>query len=243
MSNGPCQEMKIGYEVFYPRQKKEAEDGANPPEVETPPETPPDVEPTPEPIPPEVNEIIKTIKEAGGEVDGYLRLTIFWRSWSDIDFTVTENITVNGEQKRNKITYNSKTSEDTGGLLDLDMNIGSKEPDTPDPKKRVPAVENIIYKDKEKVKPGTYTLGYTQYGVDETRADGADLPYLLIEVREDENAPMEQYLLIRKSGEQLEKSASFDFGTITYTDDGKIVLTSISDDVEVIKNHNFNKNT
>lgn len=185
--------------------------------------------------------ITELVTQAGGDVNGYFRVSMFWSSWSDLDLEVTENIesSSGNEHVTEKISYNNKTSKYTDGTLDVDMNIGSEEPSSPDPAKKNPAVENIIYKKEEDVEFGKYTVSYTQYGVDEGRSADGDLPYFLIEIRKSENVPMQNFVLLRAKGTPLVKGENAEIVGLEYTEDHKMVIKELGRNVEIIKIHNF----
>lgn len=188
---------------------------------------------------PTLDDILRRVSSAGGEVNGYLRVTMYWESWSDLDLWVRESIPVNGEVKKNTIYYSEKVSGYTRGELDVDMNVDSEEHPTDSSEHANPAVENIIYKDKEKVKPGDYSIGYTQYGVYGNRSDTGDLAYILIELRNNPDEKFENFIFLRKKPPQLSKSMEVEVCNLTYTEREGFVVKSLSEDVEIIKVKNF----
>ena len=84
------------------------------------------------------------VKSAGGKVDGVLRFSIQWNDGkydgNDLDAHCIEP---NG----NLIYYSSKINRNTTGQLDIDII---------NPKKDIPAVENITWTDKNRMLEGTY---------------------------------------------------------------------------------------
>ena len=84
------------------------------------------------------------VKSAGGKVDGVLRFSIQWndRDWdrNDIDAHCTEP---NGFQ----IYFGDRYDWRTGGVLDVDITH---------PEEGAPAVENITWPDKSRMRPGQY---------------------------------------------------------------------------------------
>lgn len=102
---------------------------------------------------------------AGGNANAELRFSMWWDSWSDVDFHLTEP---NG----NHIMYNNRS-----GKLDVDMNVGSTPQAINSPTKSKPAVENISFAEYSRdALDGTYKMYFVQYGVWAGRADGADAP-------------------------------------------------------------------
>ena len=88
------------------------------------------------------------VKAAGGKVDGYLRISLEWFNFDDLDLHVHEP---DGAH----IYYAHKRSHRTGGELDVDMNAGSGRSRTP--------VENIIYLEERKMIEGTYRVAVNQF--------------------------------------------------------------------------------
>lgn len=86
------------------------------------------------------------VKNAGGNVDGILRISLAWFNFDDLDLHVIEP---NG----NRIHFLSKSSE-TSGKLDVDMNVSA---DTR------AAVENITWSDARKMLRGTYQIVVHNY--------------------------------------------------------------------------------
>lgn len=97
------------------------------------------------------------VKAMGGDVDVDLRFSIRWNNlgeWdkSDLDAHCTEPGT---DMEIREIFYSNKQSRlGTGGWLDVDII---------DPKKDVPAVENIRFKDKSKMRYGEYLFRVHQF--------------------------------------------------------------------------------
>lgn len=82
------------------------------------------------------------VKAAGGNVDGFMRCSLHWFNYDDLDLHVTEP---NGQE----IYYGNKIGS-TRGILDVDMNAGSG--------KTRDAVENIVWTDPSKLKSGQYRV-------------------------------------------------------------------------------------
>lgn len=87
--------------------------------------------------------IKEKVKQAGGSVTGELRVSLEWFNYDDLDINIIEP---NG----NKIYYGKKRSKHSDGYLDVDMNAGGGTSRTP--------VENIIFKDTNKLQPGKYLV-------------------------------------------------------------------------------------
>ena len=81
------------------------------------------------------------VKQAGGKVDGVVRISLSWSNYDDLDLHVIEPHT-------GHIYYGDKRG-DSGGVLDLDMNAGSGTSRTP--------VENICWVRPPKL-AGTYLV-------------------------------------------------------------------------------------
>ena len=89
--------------------------------------------------------IKERVKQAGGNVEGYLRVSLSWGTYSDLDLHILE-------PHYYEIYFGRKKSYLTSGELDVDMNAGSRMSLEP--------VENIVYPSKEKLyaNPGTYKV-------------------------------------------------------------------------------------
>lgn len=88
------------------------------------------------------------VKAAGGNVEGFMRCSLHWFNYDDLDVHVMEP---NGHE----IYYGNRRSYNTGGTLDVDMNAGSG--------KTRDAVENIVWTDRSKLAPGRYTVWVNQF--------------------------------------------------------------------------------
>lgn len=80
------------------------------------------------------------VKAAGGNVDGFMRASLHWFNLDDLDLHVEEP---NGE-----IYYGHKRGY-SGGVLDVDMNVGNPVRD---------AVENIVWSDPQRLTVGEYIV-------------------------------------------------------------------------------------
>lgn len=87
------------------------------------------------------------VKAAGGNVEGFLRCSLHWFNYDDLDLHVKE--------PNNHIYFGNKRSGYTGGYLDVDMNAGGGQSRD--------AVENVIYTDRSKLRPGRYQVFVNQF--------------------------------------------------------------------------------
>jgi hypothetical protein len=88
------------------------------------------------------------VKAAGGNVEGFMRCSLHWFNYDDLDLHVIEPT---GEE----IDFRHKRSYTTGGQLDVDMNAGSEQSRD--------AVENIVWTNRSKLVKGRYTVFVHQY--------------------------------------------------------------------------------
>ena len=82
------------------------------------------------------------VKAAGGNVNGFLRCSLHWFNYDDLDLHVTE-------PGGSEIYFGHKNGY-SGGVLDVDMNAGSS--------KTRDAVENIIWTDPSRIRTGSYRV-------------------------------------------------------------------------------------
>lgn len=82
------------------------------------------------------------VKAAGGNVNGFLRCSLHWFNYDDLDLHVTE-------PGGSEIYFGHKNGY-SGGVLDVDMNAGSG--------KTRDAVENIIWTDPSRIRTGSYRV-------------------------------------------------------------------------------------
>jgi hypothetical protein len=102
----------------------------------------------------EVTDSIKEkVKAAGGNVTGYLRCSLAWHNFDDLDIHLTEPL---GEE----IYFAHRNSHSSLGSLDVDMNAGGSSSRTP--------VENIVHSNKTRVQEGLYKLRVHNYSKRET---------------------------------------------------------------------------
>lgn len=86
------------------------------------------------------------VKAAGGNVNGFMRCSLHWFNYDDLDLHV--------EEPSDHIYYGHKRGS-SGGILDVDMNaLGKKSRD---------AVENVIWTDINRLIPGTYRVYVNQF--------------------------------------------------------------------------------
>lgn len=87
------------------------------------------------------------VKKAGGNVDGFLRVSLAWKNTDDLDIHVKQP---NGE----KIWFGSRCDFTTGGKLDIDMNASTTVRDP---------VENVTWSDPRKMLIGVYKVYVNNY--------------------------------------------------------------------------------
>jgi hypothetical protein len=100
------------------------------------------------------------VKQAGGTVEGELRISLDWFNYDDLDLHVIE-------PSGNRISFNNKRSHISGGFLDVDMNAGSGTSRE--------AVENIIFADKRRMQDGEYQVIVNNYNLRETADVGFNI--------------------------------------------------------------------
>lgn len=88
------------------------------------------------------------VKNAGGQTEGKLRVSLSWNTFSDLDLHAFEP---NGTH----IYYGNKSSYSSRGCLDIDQNAGGAKTRTP--------VENIIYPYDAPMKVGKYPIEVNNY--------------------------------------------------------------------------------
>ena len=88
------------------------------------------------------------VKAAGGNVDGFMRCSLHWFNYDDLDVHVQEP---NGAH----IYFGNRRSPYTGGQLDVDMNAGGGTSRD--------AVENIVWTDRSRLAKGRYTVFVNQF--------------------------------------------------------------------------------
>ena len=104
--------------------------------------------------------IKEKVKDAGGNVEGVIRISLAWHNHDDLDLWVRQpNGTLIGY---NTFKKPGKTAE--GGQLDVDMNAGHGTSRTP--------VENITWDDKNKILEGEYIVRVNQFAKREAKDYG-----------------------------------------------------------------------
>lgn len=91
--------------------------------------------------------IKEKVKAAGGKVDGFMRCSLHWFNYDDLDLHVTE-------PGGNEIYFGDKRGR-SGGTLDVDMNAGSGTSRD--------AVENIVWSNPSELLNGKYTVRVHNY--------------------------------------------------------------------------------
>ena len=97
------------------------------------------------------SDIRENVKAAGGAVDGVLRFSI---QWNDLDYDPNDLDAHCQEPNGFHIYFADPKDLKTGGMLDVDIQY---------PMQGVPAVENITWLDKSKMKPGVYKFWVHNY--------------------------------------------------------------------------------
>lgn len=103
--------------------------------------------------------IKERVKKAGGNVTGDVCCRLAWYNRDDLDFHMRE-------QNYEIYFANRRNLSPNGGTLDVDMNISGE---TREP------VENIFYKSRHQMSPGTYILFVHQYRKRENEDVGFDV--------------------------------------------------------------------
>lgn len=103
--------------------------------------------------------IKEKVRAAGGQTEGFLRCSLAWSNYDDLDLHVTE-------PSYTEIYYSNRTGK-SGGKLDVDENAGYG-------KTRKP-VENIIWVDERKMFEGNYTVYVHNFHCRETIDTGFTL--------------------------------------------------------------------
>ncbi len=108
-----------------------------------------------------VSQIAETVKSLGGDIEGFIRFSIAWSgkdSTDNSDLDAHCNITNNSRKIAETINFRKKFSSTHEGKLDVDIQ-------TPKQDERVndQAVENIVFKDKNKLKNTEFVFKVHQY--------------------------------------------------------------------------------
>lgn len=100
------------------------------------------------------SDIRENVKSAGGSVDGVLRFSI---QWNDLDDDMND-LDAHCQEPNGSHIYFSNSRKPSrsrmGGQLDVDIQF---------PQTGVPAVENITWPDKSRMRPGTYRFWVRNY--------------------------------------------------------------------------------
>ena len=97
------------------------------------------------------------VKAAGGNVDGFMRVSLHWFNLDDLDLHVKEPGGIN------EIYFGNKIGR-SGGYLDVDMNVSHPIKD---------AVENVIWTDPNRLMTGIYTVRIDNF----TKREGIDVGF------------------------------------------------------------------
>lgn len=146
--------------------------------------------------------IKERVKKAGGNVEGVFRASLSWFNFDDLDLEMIE-------PDGNTIYFgNSGRDSACGGQLDLDMNAGSG--------RTREAVENIIYKSKNKMKEGIYKVVVHNFRKRETVDVGFEVELAMEDqvllltypnaVKDRERVQVAEVRYSKKDGFQLVKS-------------------------------------
>ena len=100
--------------------------------------------------------IKERVKAAGGRVEGYMRASLSWFNFDDLDLHIIE--------PGGKHIYYAQKLSPTSGHLDVDMNAGGGTSRTP--------VENTIYTDKSRMIEGEYLVYVNQFSKRESKDVG-----------------------------------------------------------------------
>lgn len=108
----------------------------------------------------EVTDSIKErVKRAGGNVEGFMRFSLSWNYFDDLDIHVIE-------PDGNEIFYSNMRSRNSCGFQDVDMNV---QPNTLEP------VENVAWADKNRIQKGKYKVFVENYTKRDMSASGFEL--------------------------------------------------------------------
>ena len=102
--------------------------------------------------------IKERVKDAGGTVQGELRVSLAWYNYDDLDLHVHE------PDGNHIYFYNTRIQHPSSGMLDVDMNAGMGTTRTP--------VENIIWTNKQSMHEGIYKIIVHDFRHRETQGGG-----------------------------------------------------------------------
>lgn len=103
--------------------------------------------------------IRERVKKAGGNVEGFMRFSLSWDYYDDLDIHIIE-------PTGNEIFYANKRSSYSGGFLDIDMNV---QPNTLEP------VENIAWADRGGILDGKYKVFVENFTKRDMSASGFEI--------------------------------------------------------------------
>ena len=140
------------------------------------------------------------VKKAGGNIEGFLRASLHWFNYDDLDIHCKEP---NGSH----IYFGNKRSIRTDGTLDVDMNAGKGSSRD--------AVENIVWTDRSKLRNGTYIVYINQFHKRESVDFGFE-----VEIELDGNLYKFNYKDIMRTGTNIDVARII-------VDNGKITVEPI----------------
>ena len=109
----------------------------------------------------EVTDTIKErVKRAGGNVEGFMRFSLSWDYYDDLDIHIIE-------PSGNEIFYGNQRSYNSGGWLDVDMNV--------QPNDSLEPVENIAWADGSRIQEGRYKVFVENYTKRNMSASGFEV--------------------------------------------------------------------
>ena len=150
--------------------------------------------------------IRENVKNAGGSVDGVLRFSIQWNDGSDFNGNDFDAHCV--EPGGRRIFYADRRSPFSGGELDVDIR---------NPKRGVPAVENITWGKKNNMPTGSYAFSVHNYSHNGGRSG------FKAEVEFDGEIHSFEYNVELKQGERVEVA------TVSLDRDGKFSIRPLLD--------------
>ncbi|MGD2065609.1 MAG: hypothetical protein PVI43_00380 [Candidatus Bathyarchaeota archaeon] len=109
--------------------------------------------------------IRERVKAAGGDVHGYMRASLSWFNYDDLDL----HSVYRSGSKEEKIYYSTKSGRFSGGRLDVDMNANT----LTNYSNR--AVENIVWKNRPPA--GIYSIGVHNYQKRESKDVGFEVEF------------------------------------------------------------------
>lgn len=165
----------------------------------------------------EVTDSIKErVKNAGGLIDAYMRVSLSWFNTDDLDIHVIEP---NGSE----ISFNNKHSQHTGGNLDVDMNVSNLRRD---------AVENIVWKNEHEMLEGQYKVFINNY----TPRENFDVGF---EVQTEWNGKIKNFSYPKRVSKNVDV-LTFNYSKVSgITIDGLLEESNTTKEVWGINTNNF----